>query len=145
MQELPTDNQRGKAFHFPAPIILIVDDDPSQRDVLRAILSDEGFQAHVAASAEEALRAADSLVPDVVLTDLRMYKMDGIELTKELRARADTPEVIIMSAFGTPVIIEEAKARGASSFMKKPFDKSQVLFCINQALEIAARVKSQKV
>jgi DNA-binding NtrC family response regulator len=70
-----------------------------------------------------------------------MYKMDGIELMEKLRSQTDAPEVIIMSAFGTPVIIEKSLKKGAFSFMTKPLDITQVLFNINKALEITAKVK----
>ncbi|MGO9952875.1 MAG: response regulator [Dissulfurispiraceae bacterium] len=82
-----------------------------------------------------------TLKPDVVLTDLRMCKMDGIELMENLRSQANGPEVIIMSAFGTPGIIEESLEKGAFSFMKKPLNIPQVLFTVRRAFEMAAKVK----
>ena len=134
------EKQKSKAHQFSPAVILVVDDEALQRDILKTILSDEGYQAYVASSAEEALEAAKTFKPDVVLTDLRMCKMDGMELMKQLRSQADAPEVIIMSAFGTPLIIEESARTGAFSFMQKPLDMSQVLLKINQALEITAKV-----
>ena len=133
---------KSKAPHCSSAVILVVDDEALQRDILKTILSDEGYQAYVASSAEEALEAAKRFKPDIVLTDLRMCKMDGMELMKQLRSQTDAPEVIIMSAFGTPLIIEESARTGAFSFMQKPLDISQVLLTINQALEITAKLKS---
>jgi DNA-binding NtrC family response regulator len=124
------DQHNENSSHFEGAVILVVDDEPLQRD-----------QTQVAASAEEALIITRTLKPDVVLTDLRMYKMDGIELMEKLRSQTDAPEVIIMSAFGTPVIIEKSLKKGAFSFMTKPLDITQVLFNINKALEITAKVK----
>ncbi len=135
------DQQNSNTADFATAVILVVDDDPLQRDILKEILSDEGYKTHVASSAEEALKVTKTLKPNIVLTDLRMHKMDGIELMKNLRSQPDAPQVIIMSAFGTPVIIEESLEKGAFSFMKKPFDKHQVLLNINQALEIAAKIR----
>jgi DNA-binding NtrC family response regulator len=135
------DQHNENSSHFEGAVILVVDDEPLQRDILKVILSDEGYQTQVAASAEEALIITRTLKPDVVLTDLRMYKMDGIELMEKLRSQTDAPEVIIMSAFGTPVIIEKSLKKGAFSFMTKPLDITQVLFDINKALEITAKVK----
>lgn len=134
---------KENSYHFEGAVILVVDDEPLQRDILKVILSDEGHQTRVAASAEEALKITRTIKPDVVLTDLRMYKMDGMELMETLRSQTDAPEVIIMSAFSTPEIIEESLKKGAFSFMIKPLDITQVLFNINRALEIAAKVKYQ--
>jgi two-component system, NtrC family, response regulator len=135
------DEQKSNTSHFEAAVILVVDDDPVQRDILQIILSDEGYQTHVASSAEEALKMAKTLKPDVVLTDLRMHKMNGIELMEKLRSQADAPVVIIMSASGLPRIIEESVGKGAFSFMIKPLDIPQLVFNINRALGIAARLK----
>jgi DNA-binding NtrC family response regulator len=135
------DEQKSNTSHLAAAVILVVDDDPVQRDILQIILSDEGYQTHVASSAEEALKMAKTLKPDVVLTDLRMHKMNGIELMEKLRSQADAPEVIIMFASGTPIIIEESVGKGAFSFMIKPLDIPQLVFNINRALEITARLK----
>lgn len=139
----PMEKQKGDARQVSSTVILVVDDDKMQRDILKTILSDEGYEAHGASSAEEALEAAQTLKPDVVLTDLRLDRMDGMELMKQLRSQADAPEVLIMSAFGTPHIIEESARKGAFSFMQKPLEKNQVLFTIKQALEITARIKNQ--
>jgi PleD family two-component response regulator len=81
---------KSNTSQFSSAVILVVDDDPFQRYVIQTILSDEGYQAYVASSAEEALKAAKTLKPDVVLTDLRMYKMDGIKLMEKLRSQKCT-------------------------------------------------------
>jgi DNA-binding NtrC family response regulator len=135
------DKQKSDTSPFAVAVILVVDDDPVQRDILQIILSDEGYQTHVASSAEEALKVAKTLKPDVVLTDLRMHKMNGIELMEKLRSQGDAPEVIIMSASGLPCMIEESIGKGAFSFIQKPLDIPQVLLNINRALEITARLK----
>ena len=93
-----------------------------RRDKVQVILSDEGHQVHVAASAEEALRVAKISEPDVVLTDLRMYKIEIKELMEKLRSQGDAPEVIIMSGSGTPLIIEESAGKGAFRFIQRPLD-----------------------
>jgi DNA-binding NtrC family response regulator len=135
------EKHKSNTSQFSSAVILVVDDDPLQGDIIKTILSDEGYQAHVAWSAEEALEAAKTLKPHVVLTDLRMYKMNGIELMGKLRSQADAPEVIIMSGFGTPLIIEDSLEKGAFSFMQKPLEKYKMLHNINRALEIAAKMK----
>jgi CheY-like chemotaxis protein len=76
-------------------VVLIVDDDPLQGDILRLILSDEGYHACVATSGEEALKYAKRLEPDVILTDLWLGDMDGVELMKVLKSLSYSRKVII--------------------------------------------------
>ena len=137
----PLEKQKTNTSHFSSFVILVVDDDPLQGDIIKTILSDEGYQAYVASSAQEALEVAETLKPHVVLTDLCMYKMDGIKLTEKLRSQEVAPEVIIMSAFGTPVMIEESLERGAFSFMQKPLEKYKVLHNVNRAAETAEKIR----
>ncbi|MFA6054089.1 MAG: response regulator [Thermodesulfovibrionales bacterium] len=116
-------------------ILLVVDDDPLQRNILKVILSDEGYETHVASSGDEALRIAKTLEPDVVLTDLWMGDMDGMELMKKLRSQVYTPEIIIMSAFGGILPIMEAVGKGECRYIEKPLEKDNILLSIKQALE----------
>jgi len=144
--EPPMEKQKGNAPRVSSTVILVVDDDQLQRLVFQTILSDEGYQIHVASSAEEALIVAQALNHHVVLTDLHMYKMDGIKLMEILRSQKEAPEVIIMSALGSPCIITELLANGAFSFMEKPLETYELLYAINGAVEIAkikAVAKSQ--
>jgi DNA-binding NtrC family response regulator len=116
-------------------ILLVVDDDPLQRNILNVILSDEGYETHVASSGDEALRIAKTLEPDVVLTDLWMGDMDGMELMEKLRLQEYSPEIIIMSAFGGILPIMEAVGKGECRYIEKPLEKDNILLCIKQALE----------
>ena len=116
-------------------VVLVVDDDPLQRDILKVILLNEGYETHVASSGEEALRVAQTIDPDVVLTDLWMQHMNGIELMKKLKSKMHAPEVIIMSAFGAIPQVVEAARRGACRYIEKPLEKDMVLLKIKQALE----------
>jgi DNA-binding NtrC family response regulator len=116
-------------------IVLVVDDDSLQRNILKVILSDEGYETHIASSGDEALRIAKTLEPDVVLTDLWMRDMDGMELMEKLRLQEYTPEIIIMSAFGGILPIMEAVEKGECRYIEKPLEKDNVLLNIKQALE----------
>ena len=118
--------------------ILVVDDDPLQRHILNIILSDEGYETHVASSGEEALRVAKTSEPDVVLTDICMGDMDGIELMRELKRLRNAPEVIIMSASGA-VLKEEAMGKGAFSYLEKPLGKYRILLNVKRALASPAK------
>ena len=116
-------------------VILIVDDEPLQRDILKTILSDEGYETYTAASGEEALKLARTYEPAVVLTDLKMGKMDGIEVLEKLKALKQAPTVIIMTAFGTIDSAVDAMKKGAFDYLTKPLDKEVVLLAIRRALE----------
>ena len=81
--------------------ILIVDDDPSQRTALAAILSDRGFETQVSADGLEALERLNTFNADVVVSDLLMPRMDGFELIRQLKARGDDTPAIVLTAFGS--------------------------------------------
>lgn len=116
-------------------IVLVVDDDPLQRIILKVILSEEGYETHVASSGDEALRTAKVLKPDIVLTDLWMCGMDGMELIKKLRCQVYAPEIIIMSACGNTLPIMEAVRKGVCRYLEKPLEKDDVLLNIKEVLE----------
>ncbi len=115
--------------------ILIVDDEPLQRNILKTILTDEGYETYVASSAEEALKLAKSYSPDVILTDLKMNGMDGIELLDKLSIGKTPPAVIIMTAFGTVTSAVDAMKKGAFDYLTKPLDKDVVVLTVGRAME----------
>ena len=115
--------------------ILVVDDEPLQRDILKTILDDEGYETHTAPSAEEALRIVKEVKPDVVLTDLRMEGMDGIELIENLPKEPFEPPAIVMTAYGTISSAVEAIKKGAFDYLTKPLDKDVLLIMIKRAVE----------
>lgn len=116
-------------------VILVVDDESNQRNILKTILSAEGYETHVAASGEEALKVLESYHPDVVLTDLKMEGMDGIQLMEKIKSKENPPEVVLMTAFGTIPSVVEAMNKGAYSYLEKPLDKDRVLLNVRHALE----------
>lgn len=121
----------------PTPHVLIVDDEPNVRKVLGAMLEQAGFTATPAKSGEEAVALIRAQDPDLVLTDLKMPGMDGIELLT--RIRSDFPEipVVLLTAHGTVEAAVEAMKRGAHDFLTKPFEKARVLEVIEKALSQA--------
>lgn len=122
-------------------IILIVDDDPLQANILKVILSDEGYETHVALSAEEALSLAKRLKFDLVMTDFFMKEMDGIDLMKRLNSQKYAPEIIIMSALGDMFPIKEAVRKGVCRYIEKPLERDKVLLNIKHALESGSQRK----
>ena len=115
--------------------ILIVDDDESLRESLQLVLSAEGYEAVCAADAEAALRQLEISTPELVLCDLRMPGMDGLELLPQLVRRLPEATVILMSAYGTAELAIEAMKRGAYDYLAKPFAPSEVLLALRKARE----------
>ncbi|HMK49048.1 MAG TPA: sigma-54 dependent transcriptional regulator [Thermodesulfovibrionales bacterium] len=122
-------------------VILIVDDEPLQRDILKTILDDEGYETYTASSAEDGLRIVREVKPDVVLTDLKMSGMDGIELIESLPNEPFEPTAVVMTAYGTISSAVEAIKKGAFDYLTKPLDKEVLLITIRRAVE---RVDLQK-
>ncbi|MCL5022309.1 MAG: sigma-54 dependent transcriptional regulator [Nitrospirae bacterium] len=116
-------------------VVLVVDDEQNQRNILKTILSSEGYETHVASSGDEALHVMKSYMPDVVLTDLKMEGMSGIELLDRIKDLEEAPEVVLMTAYGTIPSVVEAMNKGAYSYLEKPLDKDKVLVNVKNALE----------
>ena len=117
--------------------ILIVDDEPEYRDVLASILASEGYTVEKAASGEEALRKFMSLPFDLVLTDLIMDGMNGVELLERLKAEDEETEVIVITGFGTVENAVEAMKKGAFSYFIKGHSPDELLLEIKKALDLA--------
>jgi len=119
--------------------VLLVDDDEAVRTVLSAQLRQAGIDCIEAASAEEALDRLGSGAIDVMVTDLRMPGMDGMELLQRaVRLWSDVP-VIMLTAFGTVPDAVEAMKLGATDFLLKPFERTAVLGVVERALRMASR------
>ena len=122
-------------------VILIVDDEPLQRDILKTILDSAGYETYSAASGEEAIDLAKRLDPDVVLADLRMNGMDGIELMEAIMREIAGPSIIIMTAHGTINSAVEALKKGAADYLTKPLEKDSLLLTVRRAADRAALLK----
>jgi len=114
--------------------VVLVDDDRLLAEHLRDLLVDLGAQVlSVAQGGDQALAVARLLTPDVVLTDLRMPGMDGIELTRLLRALPEPPEVVVLSAYEDASLQTEALDAGAASYLVKGSTGTQVLAALQAA------------
>jgi DNA-binding NtrC family response regulator len=118
-------------------VILIVDDEPLQRDILRTILDDEGYETYAVRSGEEALKIIKNITPDVILTDLKMEGMDGIEFINSLPKEPFEPPAVIMTAYGTISSAVEAMKKGAFDYLTKPLDKDILLLTVKRAIDKA--------
>jgi nitrogen regulation protein NR(I) len=119
--------------------ILIVDDDSQLRQSFEKLLRQEGHQVRVAASGETGLAAVEAIVPDLVIMDMRMSGMTGLETFQRMRDLDPRLLVIIMTAYGTTETAIEATKLGAYDYILKPFDIPEMLALINQALETVKR------
>jgi DNA-binding NtrC family response regulator len=114
--------------------VLVVDDDAAIGKVLVALLEQRGLDATHVASAEEALRALDARPYDVLLSDVRMPGMSGLELLDRVRATHAEMPVVLITAHGSVALAVDAMKRGAADFVQKPFDKDEIGFVIEKAL-----------
>ena len=116
------------------PSILIVDDEPSILQSLGGLLTDEGFEVIEATNGYEALKIIDSESPDLVLLDIWMPGIDGIETLKEIKKSHPILPVIIISGHGTIETAVRATKLGAYNFIEKPLSIDKVIVTINNAL-----------
>ena len=123
--------------------ILVVDDEKAQREILDMILADEGHDVTTAASGEAALKFARDRRFDLVLTDLKMTGMDGIELLQQLLALDSSIIVILLTAHGSIESAKDALRRGAFDYLEKPYDKAALLETINRALDRLDAIDSE--
>jgi len=116
--------------------VLIVDDDAGVREILSILLSDEGFQVAVASNGREALNRAVELLPDVVLLDIMMPDLDGLEVCRELRAHPKTRYVCILLVTARAASADKVAGlrAGADDFVTKPFDPSELVERVRTAL-----------
>jgi len=117
------------------PSVLIVDDKDSLRDMLAQTLSLEGYDVDTAEDGQQAIKKADERRFDVVLTDLKLPRMDGIEVLSKLKEMDPAQEVIMMTAFGTIETAVSAMKLGAFDFLTKPFDPDHVSLLLKRAVE----------
>ena len=114
--------------------ILVVDDEKSQREILEMILSGEGYDVTTASSGEAAMKFVESRRFDLVLTDLKMTGMSGLDLLKELTNFDKSIIVILLTAHGSVDSAVDALRLGAFDYLQKPYDKEKLLDTVSRAL-----------
>jgi DNA-binding response OmpR family regulator len=119
--------------------VLVVDDDPSVRDVLRIMLGFEGCQVVDAPDGESALVMFAAIRPDIVILDVTMPGMDGVEVCRQLKAIAHPPRVIMLTARDHPEDERRALDAGADAYLRKPFSPLEVLDLVGLPTDGAAR------
>src|SRR5262249_18374134 len=115
--------------------ILIVDDDADARDTLARVLRKEGYHVDAAASAEDALKRFGRDHTDLVITDIRMEGIDGIELLRAVKSVREDVPVIIMTAFASVDTAVRAIDQRAYDYIRKPYQLAEIRACVRRALE----------
>lgn len=117
--------------------ILIVDDSPSLRRMIAQALSSEGFDVASCGSGAEAIDAAKRKRVDVVVTDLNMPEVDGLELTRQLRKLPNTAScpILILTTETSPARKEDAKQAGANGWILKPFQEETLVRAIRSVCQ----------
>ncbi|CAI4030619.1 Regulatory protein AtoC [Nitrospira tepida] len=115
--------------------ILVVDDEPSLRDVLGIMLKKAGYTTTLAADGEEAVSQVNKEIYDLVITDLKMPGVGGMEVLKAVKSASPDTVVLVVTAFGSPDTAVEAMKLGAYDYLTKPFQVDEVQLIIRNALE----------
>ncbi|HAD04302.1 MAG TPA: DNA-binding response regulator, partial [Desulfuromonas sp.] len=115
--------------------ILIVDDEEGMRRLLVRVLGREGYETVAVASGAEALRLVQSEIFELILTDIKMPGMDGLELLAEIKAFDPALPVLAMTAYGTVENAVQALRAGAYDYLTKPFETDEIKLTVAKALE----------
>ncbi len=114
--------------------IVVVDDEKIQRNMLKGLLEIEGHDVYVAEDGEEALRVVKEQQPDLIVTDLRMPKLDGMDLLREVKSSNSCKTVIVITGHGTPQDVKSAFVEGAFAYLQKPVNFDNLCAYIKASL-----------
>ena len=117
------------------PVVLLVDDEDTIRLFLEKTLRDEGYEALTAATGEEALEMTRSELPDLILLDLKLPDINGIEVLQRVKEEVPEVSVIMLTAFGDIETAVSAIKKGAFDFVSKPVNLEQLLLAVEKGLE----------
>lgn len=125
------------------PRVLVVDDDLVIRQLIGINLELEGFEVHLAADGEEALTQAVELLPDVVVLDVMMPRLDGLEVARRLRAdpRTSSMRLVLVSARAQAADLQRGEDMGADAYVTKPFEPDDLVGVVRR---LAAMVRESR-
>jgi len=126
-----------------ADTILLIDDDKSLRRVTEYNLSEAGFQVITAGSGEKGLELFSKNNPDLVITDVKLGDLDGLEVLAAIKKESPATPVIVITAFGSIEMAVKAMHEGAFNFITKPFDRETLRLSCRKALELGS-LRTQK-
>lgn len=115
--------------------VLVVDDNAEQVNILKKILTREGYEVSSATSGADALKIVEDEPIDVLITDMSMPEMDGITLLKKAKAVKKNLPIIIITAFGEWGPYAEALREGAADFLSKPFKVDEILKVLRRVVQ----------
>src|SRR5207253_9034381 len=115
--------------------ILVIDDEPMMSDSLRQHLADEDYTVRVASHGTEAIALFDGGAHHLVICDLQLPDMDGLELLRHMKDAKPATEIIVVTGYGTVQTAVEATKAGAFYFVEKPFDFEELSPLVEKALE----------
>lgn len=116
--------------------ILLIDDDQNLRRVTEYNLSSKGFSVICACSGKEGLELFSASLPDLVVTDVKLGDMNGLDILEHIKKEAPDIPVIVMTAFGSIELAVTAMGKGAFNFITKPFDRETLILSCEKALEM---------
>ncbi len=116
--------------------ILIIDDETELLELMKELLEDESFQVFCASNGSDGILTNERENPDLILLDLRMPEMDGIETLRNIRESDDKVRVIVLTGYGCPDTIREAADLNVSEYLSKPFENEDLVSVISKALEL---------
>jgi DNA-binding NtrC family response regulator len=118
-----------------SPSVLVIDDESGILDTLRILLKNEGFSPHIALGGKAGLEQIESLSPDIVLSDVRMPNVGGLQVLSAVRAQNPDTPVILMTAQATLQSAMQAVNEGAFYYIQKPFRNDELLAILRRAAE----------
>ncbi|WP_457552512.1 sigma-54-dependent transcriptional regulator [Desulfobacula sp.] len=116
--------------------ILLIDDDQNLRRVTQYNLTAKGFNVLTAASGAQGLELFETMTPDLVVTDVKLGDMNGIDILAKIKNKTPDIPVIVMTAFGSIEMAVQAMQKGAFNFITKPFDRDTLILSCKKALEL---------
>jgi two-component system response regulator PilR (NtrC family) len=115
--------------------ILVVDDEPSMREYLGLLLTQVGYEVDAASSVQEAKDVLSRRPIDLIISDMKLGTGSGLDVLRFARSAPTSPEVVIITAYGTPAAAVEAMREGAYDYICKPFDNEELTLLVQKALE----------
>ena len=134
-----TQNETHPAEYTISPHILVMEDEPSVSQGLQMILTEEGYTVDVAATGRSALMTLENDGVDLLVADLRLPDIDGMDVVRQVRKNKPETEVIIITGYGTTELAVEAITKlGVSDFLPKPFEDEEIKKAVGEALNAQA-------
>lgn len=135
------NNRKEENTETVAPRILVIDDEEIIRNLLTDVLSDAGHEVIALASPEEAMEKVKEMPFEVVITDLKMPGMDGIEVLRKIKKVDSDISVIVVTGYSTVETAVDAMREGAYDYINKPFNAEEIKIVVSKAIERRVLVK----